>query len=32
MTKREGKSELIEVKELLARDGDFVRSAVEVLV
>ena len=32
MTKREGKSELIDVKELLARDEDFVRSAVEVLV
>jgi putative transposase len=32
MTRREGKSELIEVKELLARDADFVRSAVKVLV
>jgi len=32
MTKREGKSELIDVKELLARDEDFVRSAVEVVV
>jgi transposase-like protein len=32
MTKREGKAELIDVKELLERDEDFVRSAVEVLV
>jgi putative transposase len=32
MTKRESKAELIDVKELLERDEDFVRSAVEVLV
>jgi putative transposase len=32
MTKRKGKTELIDVKELLAQDEDFVRAAVAVLV
>ncbi|MBV9970665.1 MAG: IS256 family transposase, partial [Xanthobacteraceae bacterium] len=32
MTKGEGKSEVIDIKGLLARDEDFVRSAVEALV
>lgn len=32
MTKREGKAEPIDVKELLERDEDFVRAAVETLV
>ena len=32
MTKREGKAELVDVKGLLERDDDFVRSAVETLV
>src|ERR1700726_1486487 len=32
MTKGEGKSEVIDLKGLLARDGDFVRAAVEALV
>jgi len=32
MTERKGKAELIDVKELLARDEDFVRVALEALV
>src|SRR5712692_9210087 len=32
MTKGEGKAEVIDLKGLLARDGDFVRAAVEALV
>jgi putative transposase len=32
MTKREGKTEPIDVKELLARDEDFVRAAMEALL
>ena len=32
MTKGEGKGEVIDLKGLLARDADFVRAAVEVLV
>jgi putative transposase len=32
MTKGEGKAEVIDIKGLLARDEDFVRSAVEALV
>ena len=32
MTKRKVKTELIDVKELLAQDEDFVRAAVAVLV
>ena len=32
MTKREGKAEIIDLKELLERDQDFLRSAVESLV
>jgi putative transposase len=32
MTKRKGKTELIDVKELLAQGEDFVRAAVAVLV
>ena len=32
MTKREGKAEIIDVKGLLERDEDFLRSAVEGLV
>jgi putative transposase len=32
MTKRKGKTEAIDVKELLARDADFVRVAMEALV
>jgi putative transposase len=32
MTKREGKGEVVELKGLLERDADFVRSAVEALV
>src|SRR6202011_5166328 len=31
-TKGEGKAEVIDLKGLLARDGDFVRAAVEALV
>ena len=32
MTKREGKGEVVDLKGLLARDEDFVRSAVQALV
>jgi len=32
MTERKGKAELIDVKELLARDQDFVRAALEALL
>jgi putative transposase len=32
MTKREGRAELVDVKALLQRDEDFVRSAVQALV
>jgi putative transposase len=32
MTKRKGKAELIDVKELLGRDEDFVRAALEALL
>jgi transposase-like protein len=32
MTKREGKAEVVDLKGLLERDGDFVRAAVEALV
>jgi hypothetical protein len=32
MTKREGKSEVIDLKGLLEQDDDFVRAAVEALV
>lgn len=32
MTKREGKAEVVDIKGLLERDEDFMRSAVEVLV
>ena len=32
MTERKGKAELIDVKELLARDQDFVRTALEALL
>jgi len=32
MTKREGKAEIIDLKGLLERDEDFLRSAVERLV
>ena len=32
MTKREGKTELVDVKGLLEQDEDFVRSAVEALI
>jgi len=32
MTKRKGKAELIDVKELLERDGDFLKAAVQGLV
>jgi hypothetical protein len=32
MTKREGKAEVIDLKGVLERDGDFVRAAVEALV
>jgi len=32
MTKREGKAGVIDIKGLLAEDGDFVRAAVEALV
>ncbi len=32
MTAGEGKAELIDVKELLGRDQDFVRAALEALV
>ena len=32
MTEHKGKAELIDVKELLARDEDFVRVALEALV
>ena len=32
MTKGEGKAEVIDIQNLLARDEDFVRAAVEALV
>ena len=32
MTKREGKADGLDLKELLERDADFLRSAVEALV
>jgi putative transposase len=32
MTKRKGKSELLDVKELLGRDEDFIRAALEALL
>ena len=32
MTERKGKAELIDVKELLGRDHDFVRAALEALL
>jgi putative transposase len=32
MTERKGKAELIDVKELLGRDQDFVRAALEALL
>jgi transposase-like protein len=32
MTRGKGKAELIDVKELLGRDQDFVRAALEVLL
>jgi putative transposase len=32
MTKREGKAEAVDIKGLLARDGDFVRAGLEVLL
>lgn len=32
MTRGEGKTEVIDIKGLLARDEDFVRAAVEALV
>jgi len=32
MTERKGKAEQIDVKELLARDQDFVRVALEALL
>jgi putative transposase len=32
MTKRESRTELIDVKELLGRDQDFVRAALEALL
>ena len=32
MTKRQGKSELIDVKELLERDGDFLQVALRALL
>ena len=32
MTKRNGKAELIDVKELLRRDEDFLRAALQALV
>jgi hypothetical protein len=31
MTKRKGKAELIDVKELLQRDKDFLRAALQAL-
>jgi putative transposase len=32
MTKREGKAELVELKSLLAADGDYLRTMVESIV